>query len=116
MDYAKQLVATLRPYDISASKLILTLGKYGAVAVLLLGFAILVALKLRLLAKFGLYLGSVGILFLALGAALLFNTPLLLIGNFLILAGNHSFQAITLSEPPTTFQPLTPCFQEWCWL
>ena len=116
MDYAKQLVATLRPYDISASKVIIGLGKYGAVALLLLGLAILVALKLRLLAKFGLYLGSIGILFLGLGATLLFNTPLLIIGNCLILAGRQSFQITTNFESPNTFQSLTSHFQAWCWL
>ena len=60
---------------------------YGLSLLPLLLIVFLAAVKLRLLAKFGYYLGSVGLCFLLAGVILLFNTGLLMIGNVLILAG-----------------------------
>merc|ERR1712226_544532 len=62
-------------------------GLVGGVGLLLIILGFLVALKLRLLSKFGMYLGSIGLCFLASGVLLLFNTGLLIIGNLLILSG-----------------------------
>jgi len=62
-------------------------GMVGGAGLLLLILGFLIALKLRLLSKFGMYLGGIGLCFLAAGAILLFNTGLLIIGNLLILAG-----------------------------
>merc|ERR1712203_606636 len=87
MEYVQPAVETLKPYDLSASKLIKGFGLAGTIGALLLGFVLVLAVKLRLLSKIGYYLGSVGICFLALGTTLLFNTPLLIIGNCFILAG-----------------------------
>jgi len=87
MEYAKPAVEALKPYDLSASKLIKGFGLAGTIGALLVGFVLFLAIKLKLLAKVGYYLGSVGICFLALGTTLLFNTPLLIIGNCFILAG-----------------------------
>jgi len=87
MEYVTPAVETLKPYDLSASKLIKGFGLAGTIGALLLGFVLILAIKLRLLSKLGYYLGSVGICFLALGTTLLFNTPLLIIGNCFILAG-----------------------------
>jgi len=86
-EYVKPVVETLKPYDLSASKLIKGFGLAGTIGALLIGFVLVLAIKLRLLSKLGYYLGSVGICFLALGTTLLFNTPLLIIGNCFILAG-----------------------------
>merc|ERR1712088_255049 len=87
MEYVQPAVETLKPYDLSASKLIKGFGLAGTIGALLVGFVLFLAIKLRLLSKLGYYLGSVGICFLALGTTLLFNTPLLIIGNCFILAG-----------------------------
>merc|ERR1711936_537242 len=87
MEYVQPAVETLKPYDLSASKLIKGFGLAGTIGALLLGFVLVLAIKLRLLSKIGYYLGSVGICFLALGTTLLFNTPLLIIGNAFVLAG-----------------------------
>ena len=62
-------------------------GLVGGVGLLLIILGFLVALKLRLLSKFGMYLGSIGLCFLASGVLLLFNTGLLIIGNLFILSG-----------------------------
>jgi len=87
MEQVKQVIGLLRPYDISASKLIQGFGLAGSIGAILIGCGIFVALKLRLLAKFGLYIGSFGVMFLGLGVALLYNTPLIMFGSCLILAG-----------------------------
>merc|ERR1712210_158334 len=87
MEYVQPAVETLKPYDLSASKVIKGFGLAGTIGALLIGFVLVLAIKLRLLSKLGYYLGSVGICFLALGTTLLFNTPLLIIGNCFILAG-----------------------------
>ena len=62
----------------------------SSIVLALLVFAFLLAVKLRLLAKFGYYLGGVGLCFIVAGMVLLFNTGLLILGNLLILAGLHS--------------------------
>ena len=62
-------------------------GWIGGVALLVVILGFLIALKLRLLSKFGMYLGGIGLCFLAAGILLLFNTGLLIIGNLFILAG-----------------------------
>merc|ERR1711997_675277 len=69
------------------SRVMRNLTIYGSTLVTLLLLVFLAAVKLRLLAKFGYYLGSLGLCFLLAGMVLLFNTGLLLIGNVLILAG-----------------------------
>merc|ERR1711997_426062 len=69
------------------SRLLRNLTIYGSAILTLLLIVFIAAVKLRLLAKFGYYLGSVGLCFLLAGMVLLFNTGLLLIGNILILAG-----------------------------
>ena len=69
------------------SRLLRNLTIYGSAILTLLLIVFIAAVKLRLLAKFGYYLGSVGLCFLPAGMVLLFNTGLLLIGNGLILAG-----------------------------
>jgi len=86
-EYVKPAVETLKPYDQSASKLIKGFGLVGTIGAILIGFLLVLAIKLKLLSKLGYYLGSVGICFLALGTTLMFNTPLLIIGNCFILAG-----------------------------
>merc|ERR1711997_1232587 len=68
------------------SRVMRNLTIYGS-AILTLLLVFLAAVKLRLLAKFGYYLGSLGLCFLLAGIVLLFNTGLLIIGNVLILAG-----------------------------
>merc|ERR1711862_428123 len=62
-------------------------GMVGGAGLLLFILGFLIALKLRLLSKFGMYLGGIGLCFLASGAVLLFNTGLLIIGNLFILSG-----------------------------
>ena len=69
------------------SRLLRNLTIYGSAILTLLLIVFIAAVKLRLLAKFGYYLGSVGLCFLLAGMLLLFNTGLLIIGNVLILAG-----------------------------
>ena len=59
-EYVKPVVETLKPYDLSASKLIKGFGLAGTIGALLLGFVLVLAIKLRLLSKLGYYLGSVG--------------------------------------------------------
>ena len=66
-------------------------GLVGGVGLLLLILGFLIAIKLRLLSKFGMYLGGIGLCFLASGAVLLFNTGLLIIGNLFILSGLTTF-------------------------
>ena len=96
MEQVKQVIGLLRPYDISASKLIQGFGLAGSIGAILIGCGIFVALKLRLLAKFGLYIGSFGVMFLGLGVALLYNTPLIMFGSCLILAGEISISVLDL--------------------
>eukprot|EP00092_Neocalanus_flemingeri_P035977 GFUD01039174.1.p1 GENE.GFUD01039174.1~~GFUD01039174.1.p1 ORF type:complete len:166 (+),score=35.28 GFUD01039174.1:55-552(+) len=62
-------------------------GLIGGIGLLVFILGLLIALKLRLLSKFGMYLGGIGLCFLAAGIVLLFNTGLLIIGNLFILAG-----------------------------
>eukprot|EP00090_Calanus_glacialis_P010098 TRINITY_DN18481_c0_g1_i1.p1 TRINITY_DN18481_c0_g1~~TRINITY_DN18481_c0_g1_i1.p1 ORF type:complete len:185 (-),score=39.61 TRINITY_DN18481_c0_g1_i1:147-647(-) len=62
-------------------------GWIGGVGLLIFILGFLIALKLRLLSKFGIYLGGIGLCFLTAGVVLLFNTGLLIIGNLFILAG-----------------------------
>ena len=69
------------------SRLMRNLTIYGSTLLTLLLIIFLAAVKLRLLAKFGYYLGTLGLCFLLAGTVLLFNTGLLIIGNVLILAG-----------------------------
>ena len=69
------------------SRLLRNLTIYGSAILTLLLIVFIAAVKLRLLAKFGYYLGSVGLCFLLAGMLLLFNTGLLIIGNVLILTG-----------------------------
>ena len=69
------------------SRLMRNLTIYGSAILTLLLIVFIAAVKLRLLAKFGYYLGSLGLCFLLAGMVLLFNTGLLIIGNVLILAG-----------------------------
>ena len=69
------------------SRLMRNLTIYGSTLLTLLLIIFLAAVKLRLLAKFGYYLGTLGLCFLLAGMVLLFNTGLLIIGNVLILAG-----------------------------
>ena len=59
MEYVTPAVETLKPYDLSASKLIKGFGLAGTIGALLLGFVLILAIKLRLLSKLGYYLGSV---------------------------------------------------------
>ena len=59
-EYVKPVVETLKPYDLSASKLIKGFGLAGTIGALLIGFVLVLAIKLRLLSKLGYYLGSVG--------------------------------------------------------
>ena len=59
MEYVTPAVETLKPYDLSASKLIKGFGLAGTIGALLLGFVLVLAIKLRLLSKIGYYLGSV---------------------------------------------------------
>ena len=59
MEYVQPAVETLKPYDLSASKLIKGFGLAGTIGALLLGFVLVLAIKLRLLSKIGYYLGSV---------------------------------------------------------
>jgi len=87
MDKLKSVVNMVTPYDKFASKWLHNLGIIGLVTSLIFLFVVFLALKLRLLSKFGMYLGGVGCMFLIAGAALLFNTPLLVAGNVFILAG-----------------------------
>ena len=58
-EYVKPVVETLKPYDLSASKLIKGFGLAGTIGALLIGFVLVLAIKLRLLSKLGYYLGSV---------------------------------------------------------
>ena len=60
-EYVKPAVETLKPYDLSASKLIKGFGLAGTIGALLVGFLLILAIKLRLLSKVGYYLGSVRI-------------------------------------------------------
>merc|ERR1711874_474645 len=69
------------------SRVLRNMTIYGSTLLTLLLIVLLAAVKLRLLAKFGYYLGSLGLCFLLAGVLLLFNTGLLFIGNVLILAG-----------------------------
>ena len=59
-EYVKPAVETLKPYDLSASKLIKGFGLAGTIGALLVGFVLFLAIKLKLLSKLGYYLGSVG--------------------------------------------------------
>ena len=59
MEYVEPAVETLKPYDLSAPKLIKGFGLAGTIGALLLGFVLVLAIKLRLLSKIGYYLGSV---------------------------------------------------------
>ena len=59
MEYAKPAVEALKPYDLSASKLIKGFGLAGTIGALLVGFVLFLAIKLKLLTKVGYYLGSV---------------------------------------------------------
>ena len=61
MEYAKPAVEALKPYDLSASKLIKGFGLAGIIGALLVGFLLILAIKLKLLSKVGYYLGSVSI-------------------------------------------------------
>ena len=61
-------------------------GTLGAIGLSVTILAFLIALKLRLLSKFGIYLGAVGLFF--------FNTGLLIIGNLLILAGETTLDDV----------------------
>ena len=76
--------------DKSVSNLMKNLTLYGSLIISLLILTLLVIIKLRLLAKFGYYLGGVGLCFILVGSLLLFNTGLLLLGNLLILAGQQT--------------------------
>ena len=58
-EYVKPAVETLKPYDQSASKLIKGFGLVGTIGALLIGFLLVLAIKLKLLSKLGYYLGSV---------------------------------------------------------
>ena len=69
-------------------------GMLGAIGLLVTILAFLIALKLRLLSKFGIYLGAVGLFVLGAGVLLLFNTGLLIIGNLLILAGETTLDDV----------------------
>merc|ERR1712106_806811 len=62
-------------------------GLVGGVGLLVFILMFFIALKLRLLSTFGMYLGAIGLCFLGAGVLLLFNTGLLIIGNLFILAG-----------------------------
>ena len=73
--------------SLARSSLWRLLTVYGSLVLAVILVIFLLAVKLRLLAKFGYYLGGLGLCFLLLGAALLFNTGLLVLGNVLILAG-----------------------------
>ena len=59
MEYVQPAVETLKPYDLSASKLIKGFGLAGIIGALLVGFLLILAIKLKLLSKVGYYLGSV---------------------------------------------------------
>ena len=61
MEYVQPAVETLKPYDLSASKLIKGFGLAGIIGALLVGFLLILAIKLKLLSKVGYYLGSVSI-------------------------------------------------------
>ena len=69
------------------SNLMKNVTLYGSFILAVLILILLVVIKLRLLAKFGYYLGGVGLCLILVGSALLFNTALLILGNLLILAG-----------------------------
>ena len=64
-------------------------GWIGSIGLLVFILGLLIALKLRLLSTFGMYLGGIGLCFVAAGMVLLFNTGLLIIGNLFILAGER---------------------------
>ena len=67
------------------------LSMFGPHIVALILVGIFVAYKLRLLKKFGFYLGGMGFCFLVAGVFTLGNPGLLLIGNVFILAGIRLF-------------------------
>merc|ERR1712045_937625 len=72
----------------SVSNLMKNVTLYGSFILAVLIVILLVVIKLRLLAKFGYYLGGVGLCLILVGTALLFNTGLLILGNLFILAGS----------------------------
>ena len=57
-----------------------------------------------------------GIIFLALGTTLLFNTPLLIIGNCFILAGDKSFPSHNFEGFPSYCSPIDPFYALLCGL
>ena len=63
------------------------LSMYGPHIAILLVAGVFIAYKLRLMKKFGFYLGGMGFCFLVAGVFTLGNPGLLLIGNIFILAG-----------------------------
>ena len=67
------------------------LTMYGPHIALLITVGIFIAYKLRLMKKFGFYLGGIGLCFLVAGVLSLGNPGLLLIGNLFILAGQWIF-------------------------
>ena len=79
----------------SVSNLMKNLTLYGSFIISLLILTLLVIIKLRLLAKFGYYLGGVGLCLIVVGSLLLFNTGLLLLGNLLILAGQQTEEQVS---------------------
>ena len=81
--------------DKSVSNLMKNLTLYGSLIIFMLILTLLVIIKLRLLAKFGYYLGGVGLCLIVVGSLLLFNTGLLLLGNLLILAGHQTEEQIS---------------------
>ena len=81
--------------DKSVSNLMKNLSLYGSLIIFMLILTLLVIIKLRLLAKFGYYLGGVGLCLIVVGSLLLFNTGLLLLGNLLILAGQQTEEQVS---------------------
>ena len=81
--------------DKSVSNLMKNLTLYGSLIIFMLILTLLVIIKLRLLAKFGYYLGGVGLCLIVVGSLLLFNTGLLLLGNLLILAGQQTEEQVS---------------------
>ena len=59
MDHVKPVISFLKPYDVSASKLLKGFGQAGVICALLVTFGLFLVIKLRLLSKVGLYLGGV---------------------------------------------------------
>ena len=74
---------------------------YGPYIAFLIIAGVFIAYKLRLMKKFGFYLGGMGFCFLVAGVLSLGNPGLLLIGNLLILAGISIFiSATTFNQTP----------------